>query len=940
MTCSPISATASSKWRSRPDNVADASSTETQFRDAQLSTNEREAHYHAMSVEAVLAAVEAHASGLSAPEAARRLSRYGANRLPEPPRRSAILRFLSHFHNVLIYVLLGAAAITAALGHLVDSSVILAVVIANAIIGFIQEGRAEQAMDAIRQMLAPKSSVMRDGERHSIDSASVVPGDIVLLEAGERVPADLRLIEATGLRIEEAILTGESVPTDKETKPVASGAMIGDRACMAFSGTLVAGGAGRGVAVATGASTEIGRISGMLSEVETLTTPLVRQMDGFARWLTILILLIGGVLLVYGYFVGHLPFAELFMSVVGLSVAAIPEGLPAVLTITLAVGVQAMARRNAIVRRLPAIETLGSVSVICSDKTGTLTRNEMMVTTLASADHIYSVAGEGYAPEGAIRLADADIDPAEHELLLEFARTCALCNDAALHSHEEGWKVEGDPMEGALKALAGKITRQGAAAFADWTRTDTIPFDARHRYMAVLHHDHEGHAWIHVKGAPERILAMCSVQRASDGSTRAIDAEYWRKRMDDIAAQGQRVLALAARSTAPDHVVLNTADLDGHMVLVGLIGLIDPPRPEAIAAVAECHGAGIRVKMITGDHAGTAAAIARQVGLQHPGKVLTGADLEAMSDAELAAVVVDTDVYARTSPEHKLRLVTALQSHGLTVAMTGDGVNDAPALKRADAGIAMGQKGSEAAKEASDLVLADDNFASIAVAIREGRTVYDNIKKVISWTLPTNAGEATTIIAALFLGMALPVTAVQILWVNLITGITLGVALAFEPTEEDTMKRAPRSRKEPLLTGALIWHVILVSALFLAAVFGMYIYAMDKGHAPELARTIALNTLVVLEIFHLFFIRNIYGTSLTFKAVRGTRVVWICVIAITLAQFAVTYFPPLQQVFGTQPVSFFDGMLIVAVGAVFFAVIEAEKQLRIVFQRTEQAPSS
>jgi magnesium-transporting ATPase (P-type) len=344
--------------------------------------------------------------------------------------------------------------------------------------------------------------------------------------------------------------------------------------------------------------------------------------------------------------------------------------------------------------------------------------------------------------------------------------------------------------------------------------------------------------------------------------------------------------------------------------------------------------------MITGDHAGTAAAIARQVGLQNPGRVLTGADLEKMNDAELAAVVVDTDVFARTSPEHKLRLVTALQSHGLTVAMTGDGVNDAPALKRADAGIAMGQKGSEAAKEASELVLADDNFASIAAAIREGRTVYDNIKKVISWTLPTNAGEALTIIVALLLGMALPVTAVQILWINLITAITLGIALAFEPTEDNTMQRPPRPRGEPLLSGKLIWHIVLVSVLFLAAVFGIYAYAVDKGYTPELARTMALNTLVVLEIFHLFFIRNIYGTSLTWKAVRGTRVVWICVIAITFAQFAVTYLPPLQQVFGTQPVPFFDGMLIVAVGAVFLAVIESEKQLRIVFQRTERTFAS
>jgi len=560
-----------------------------------------------------------------------------------------------------------------------------------------------------------------------------------------------------------------------------------------------------------------------------------------------------------------------------------------------------------------------------------------MAATLAGAEHIYSVAGEGYAPEGAIRLADADVDPAEHALLVEFARASALCNDAALRSHEQGWQVEGDPMEGALMALAGKITRQGPVAFGDWRRRDTIPFDASHRFMAVLHESPAGDAFIYAKGAPERILAMCASQRRADGGVEAVDHAYWQARTEEIAAQGQRVLALAARSVSRDQIALRGADLDGQMVLIGLVGLIDPPRSEAITAVAECHGAGIRVKMITGDHAGTAAAIARQIGLRNPDRVLTGVELEGMDDAELASAVVETDVFARTSPEHKLRLVTALQSHGLTVAMTGDGVNDAPALKRADAGIAMGRKGSEAAKEASELVLADDNFASIAAAVREGRTVYDNIQKVISWTLPTNAGESATIIVALLLGMALPITAVQILWVNLITAVTLGLALAFEPTEENTMRRPPRPRHAPLLGGELIWHVVLVSTLFLAAVFGVYSYATDKGYSPELARTMAVNTLVVLEIFHLFFIRNIYGTSLTWKAVQGTRVVWACVIVITLAQFIFTYLPPLQQVFGTRAIPLFDGLLIVAVGAVFFAVIESEKQLRLVFRRASQA---
>lgn len=888
--------------------------------------------YHALAPDDALRSLQATASGLSTTEAARRLAEHGPNRLPEPPKRSAMLRFLAHFHNVLIYVLIASAVVTAALQHWVDTGVILAVVIVNAIIGFVQEGRAEQAMAAIRGMLAPHSAVLRDGRRVSVNAADLVPGDIVLIEAGDRVPADLRLIEARGLKTEEAILTGESVPVDKGMAPVAKDAALGDRTSMLFSGTLVAAGAGRGAVAAIGAGTEIGRISGMLSEVQTLTTPLVHQMDVFARWLTVFILIVAASLLAYGYFVGHLPFPELFMAVVGLSVAAIPEGLPAVLTITLAVGVQAMARRNAIVRRLPAIETLGSVSVICSDKTGTLTRNEMVATALAVAEHTYSVEGDGYAPEGAVRWREADADPSEHVVLMEFARAAGLCNDAMLHEAKDGWRVEGDPMEGALKALAGRITGAGPEPFCEWSRTDAIPFDAAHRYMAVLHHDHEGHACIHVKGAPETVLALCANQRTDDGGTTSLDEGHWNQMVEALAAKGQRVIAVAMRPMPQEHTILNAADLEGHLTLIGLIGLIDPPRAEAIEAVAECHAASIRVKMITGDHAATARAIAAQIGLKNTNRVLTGTDLDTMDEAALSEAAVGTDIFARTSPAHKLRLVKALQSRGLTVAMTGDGVNDAPALKRADAGIAMGQKGSEAAKEAAELVLADDNFASIAAAVREGRTVYDNIKKVISWTLPTSAGEAMTIVLALVAGMALPITAVQILWINLITGVTLGLALAFEPSEPGTMSRPPRTREEPLLTGGLIWHIVLVSTLFLIAVFGMYFYAIDRGYPVALAQTMAMNTLVVLEIFHLFFIRNIYGTSLTWDAAKGTKVVWACVVSVTVGQFAITYLPPLQAVFGTQGVPLTDGLLIVAVGAVFFALIETEKQMRLAFR--------
>ncbi len=889
------------------------------------------AHEH--SITSVLQTLGVSERGLSQSEARARLDVYGPNRLPEEPKRSAVLRFFGHFHNILIYVLLGSAVITAILGHLTDTSVILAVVVVNAFIGFVQEGRAEKAMDAIRQMLAPRASVLRDGERRTVDGDSLVPGDVVILEAGDRVPADLRLIEASGLQAQESILTGESVPADKQTGSVAPDTPLGERACLLFSGTLVTAGMGKGAVIATGGATEIGRISGMLSGVEELTTPLLGQMNAFARWLTILILLLAGMLLIFGYFVEHFRFSEVFMAVVGLSVAAIPEGLPAVLTITLAIGVQAMARRNAIVRRLPAIETLGSVSVICTDKTGTLTRNEMMVASVATDAQLLAVAGEGYAPDGAITLDSAAVSAGEGTTLEELGRCAALCNDASLAQRDGGWTVEGDPMEGALLAFAGKTGVDVREGIAGWTRTDSIPFDARHRFMATLNHDHEGHAFVFVKGAPERVLQMCRQQRTSSGDAAPLDAGYWHERAERLAAQGQRLLALAVRPVPPEHTVLEFSDVEGALTLVGLVGLTDPPRAEAIEAVAECQRAGISVKMITGDHKATAAAIGKRIGLENTDTVLTGADIDALDDAALAAMVLRTDVFARTSPEHKLRLVMALQSHDLTVAMTGDGVNDAPALKRADAGVAMGVKGSEAAKEAAEIVLADDNFASIAAAVREGRTVYDNIRKVISWTLPTNSGEAMTVVLALLFGRTLPITPVQILWVNLITAVTLGLALAFEPTETNTMNRPPRPRNEPLLSGELAWHVVFVSALFLAGVFGIYAYADDRGYSIELSRTIALNTLVVMEIFHLFFIRNIYGTSLTWKAVRGTRVVWTTVMLVTAAQFAITYLGPLQEIFATEPVPLVDGLLIVGIGIVLFAVIESEKQLRLRLRR-------
>ena len=890
-------------------------------------------NWHDCESEAVLQAMEATPKGLDQAEAAERLARHGPNRPAQVAKRGPLLRLLVQFHNVLIYVLMGAALVTALLGHWVDTWVILAVVVANALIGFIQEGKAEKAMEAIGRMLAPRATVLRGGQRCSIDGEDVVPGDIVLIEAGDKVPADLRLLLARGLSVQEAVLTGESLPVEKGQSPVATGSPLGDRSSMAYGGTVVASGQGRGVVVATGDRTEIGRISGLLAEVQTLTTPLVRQMDVFARWLTALILVVGAMLLAYGYLSGAYAFSDMFMVVVGLSVAAIPEGLPAVLTITLAVGVQAMARRNAIVRRLPVIETVGSVSVICTDKTGTLTRNEMMVATAVTPDGSFTLEGVGYAPAGRVSREGSDNAATPDPLLEELALATVLCNDAELREHEDQWTVEGDPMEGALLAFAGKVLGDAREARSNWTRVDAIPFDAQHRFMATLDRDRDGRVAVFVKGAPERIAAMCTHQRSADGGIEPLQPDVWRDRAERIANRGQRVLALAVREGEDGQASLTHEHVEGTLTLLGLVGMIDPPRAEAIEAVQQCHRAGIRVKMITGDHAGTAAAIGRQIGLRAPDAVLTGADIDAMDDVALAQAALDCDVFARTSPENKLRLVMALQAHDMTVAMTGDGVNDAPALKRADAGIAMGLKGSEAAKEAADLVLADDNFASIVSAVREGRTAYDNIKKVISWTLPTNAGEAMSIVAALLLGMSLPVTPIQILWVNLVTATTLGVALAFEPTEENTMRRPPRPRGESLIGAALAWHIVLVSVLFLAGVFGIFSLALERGHSLELARTMALNMLVVMEIFYLFFIRNIHGTSLTWAAVRGTPVIWAAVAAVTAAQFAITYWSPMQRIFRTEAIPFTEGVLIVGIGAALFVLLELEKQARLAWGR-------
>jgi magnesium-transporting ATPase (P-type) len=863
--------------------------------------------------------------GLSGDEARIRLETDGPNRLPEPARSGPVARFLRQFNNLLIYVLLGAAAVTAALGHPVDTGVILAVVLVNAIIGFVQEGRAEEALAAIRGMLAPEAHVLRDGRRRNVPAEALVTGDLVILEPGDRVPADVRLTLANGLRIQEAVLTGESVPVEKTTEPVAEDAALGDRRSMAFSGALVAAGSGRGIVVATGPATEIGRISGLIQSVEATTTPLLRQMNVFARTVTVAILIVAAAILGFGVLVADMAFREIFMAVVGLAVAAIPEGLPAILTVTLAIGVQGMAARKAIVRRLPAIEALGSVSVICSDKTGTLTRNEMTVASVATARRAFSVSGAGYAPRGGIEHDGREVTPGDYPLLMELAAGAALCNDAELVEKDGEWTISGDPMEGALVTFACKAGLDPGVLRAANPQADAIPFDAAHRFMATLHHDREGNAAIHVKGAPERILSMCSSQHHEDG-TGPVDLDWWHERALEIAESGQRVIAIAMRRTPAEVRSLRFEHVEGGLTLLGLVGLIDPPREEAIAAVAECRAAGIRVKMITGDHAGTARAIARQLGLEHADSALTGAEIDTLSAEELRVRVTDTDVFARTSPEHKLRLVEALQAGGEAVAMTGDGVNDAPALKRADIGIAMGRTGTDAAKEAAAIVLADDNFATIAAAVKAGRTVYDNLKKAIVFLLPVNGGESLALIAALLLGLTLPITPVQILWVNMVSSVVLAMALAFESAEPDIMRRPPRPADEPILSRFVLWRVVFVSLLFCAGIFGMFTVAQSQGATLEEARTVAVNTLVVMEIFYLFSVRFLNTTSLSFRAVLGTKPVLVAIAAVTALQLAFTYAPFMEAFFDTRPLSLAEGLMVLAVGPVLLLVLEVEKR--------------
>ncbi len=824
-------------------------------------------NWHTLPAAEVETQLQSGPDGLADDEAARRIAQYGPNRLAPPKRRGVLTRLLMQFHNILLYVMLGAAVITAILGHWVDTGVLLAAVVINAIIGFIQEGKAEAALDAIRAMLSPHATVVRGGDRRQIDAAELVPGDRVLLVSGDRVPADLRLVKVKELRVEEAALTGESLPVEKSIEAVAADAPLGDRYGMAYSGTLVVFGQATGIVVATGAATELGKINQMLTGIRNLTTPLLRQVDHFGRWLAFAVLAASAATFALGtLWRGH-PAADMFMMVVALAASAIPEGLPAIMTVTLALGVQRMAQRNAIIRRLPAVETLGSVTVICSDKTGTLTRNEMTVQRVVCADHVFDVSGVGYEPLGDCRLDDRIVDPEHYPALALAIRTGVLCNDAHLQQQAHQWRVMGDPTEGALLVLGGKVGFSQHVADGAWPRLDSIPFESQHRFMASYHQDSDGAPWIFVKGAPERILEMCGSQAGHAGD-QPIDRDYWRRMATDTAAKGLRLLALACKRSAPAN------------------------------------------------------------------DQLTGAEVALMDDAALRQVAMDVDVFARASPEHKLRLVQALQDDGQVVAMTGDGVNDAPALKRADVGVAMGMKGTEAAKEASDMVLADDNFATIASAVREGRAVYDNLKKFILFMLPTNGGEALVVIAAILFELTLPLTPAQVLWINMVTSSTLGLALAFEPAERGIMGRRPRPPGEALLSGFFVWRVLMVSALMMTGALGLFLWELNSSGNVEAARTMAVNAVVMAEMFYLLNSRSILASVANRQGLTGNPYVLLAIAACIPLQLAFTHAPIMQSIFGSTDLSPLQWAQVACAGLLVFCVAELEK---LVIRRTPLA---
>ncbi|MCL3859667.1 HAD-IC family P-type ATPase [Actinotalea sp. K2] len=890
---------------------------------------------HSRTVGEVLAELDTTPEGLSGEEAQRRLGSAGPNRLPDARRENLLRRILKHFDDILIYILLVAVVVTALLGEWVDSGVILGVVVIIAAIGFIQEGKAESALEGIRAMLTPEAQARRDGHWATIDAQDLVPGDVVRLRSGDRVPADLRVIDATNLSIEESALTGESMPTDKGPDPAEEDAGLGDRPSMAFSSSLVTSGRGVGVVTGTGVHTEIGRISTLTSEVQTLATPLTRSMNRFGKQLSVAIGVLAGVVFLIGVLVHGDPAPDMLIAAISLAVAAVPEGLPAVLTITFAIGAQRMARRKAITRRLDAVETLGSITVICSDKTGTLTRNEMTVRSVQTTRGRYDVTGTGYAPEGEVQHEGQPVPDDRHDLVAVL-EAMAVANDSEVFLDGDRWVLNGAPTEGALQTLALKSGFDASG----YSRRAEVPFESEHKLMATLASGPGSGSVVLVKGAPDHLLDRCDTELSEDGQEHPLDRAWWEERIAEMTSGGSRVLAAARRDAADDDDSLALEDLDGGLVLLGVVGIVDPPRPEAVEAIAACHRAGITVKMITGDHPSTALAIAREMGIVDDSvgqdAAVTGRQLEAASDEELATLARDHHVFARTSPEHKLRLVTALQAAGQVVAMTGDGVNDAPALKRADVGVAMGVKGTEATKEAAEIVLADDNFVTIERAVEEGRTIYDNLRKSILFILPTNAAQALVIVAAVLLAFTLPLTPTQILWINMVTAVTLALTLAFEKAEPGIMERPPRDPDTPILDAYSVGRIAFVALLIAGATITAFRFVHAGTGDLEVARTVAVSTLALTQVCYLFNSRYLVAASYLPSRLVGNPVVWWGVGAMIALQLGLVYLPFMNTLFRTAPLTPQQWVLPVLAGLAVFVLVEVEKAVFRQVQRTRE----
>ncbi|MDG4475150.1 cation-transporting P-type ATPase [Thiovibrio frasassiensis] len=891
-------------------------------------------HWHHLPIEEVVELLESEREqGLDRFAVEHRQEAFGPNAITAQKGQSPLIRFLLQFHQPLIYILIASGLITAILGEWVDSGVIFGVVLVNAFVGYIQEAKAVNALAALARTMTTVATVMRQGEKRQIPATELVVGDIVFLQSGDKVPADLRLFQVRDLQIAEAALTGESAPVAKDHGLHGRETVLADRHNMAYASTLVTYGQGKGIVTAIGDATEVGRISKLISAAEALATPLTRKISEFSNVLLYVILGLAGLTIVVGLLRGQ-PFLEMFMAAVALAVGAIPEGLPAAVTITLAIGVSRMAKKRAIIRKLPAVETLGSTTVICTDKTGTLTENQMTVQEIVAGGVSHTVSGTGYNPlVGTIDNLENAADPGISSALRECLRAGFLCNDSQLVEEEGVWQIQGDPTEGALLTAARK-GGLGPETLTVNPRLDTVPFESEHQYMATLHDGGLGAPrLVYLKGAVEAVLARCITQLDRMGNPVPLRIEDVQAAVESMAAKGMRVLAMARAEMAPETCVIHHADLPTTMVFLGLQGMIDPPRPEAVAAVKICQTAGIRVKMITGDHPVTAAAIARQVGLYNLGStrgdgvpVLTGAELEKLSDSEFIDRAEDTVVFARATPEQKLRLVEALQARGQVVAMTGDGVNDAPALKRADIGVAMGITGTEVAKEAADMVLTDDNFSSIEAAVEEGRGVFDNLTKFIVWTLPTNLGEGLVILTAVFLGVTLPILPVQILWINMTTAGFLGLALAFEPKEPGLMLRPPRQPDAPILSNIVIFRITLVSFLMLGAAFWLFAWEQRIGATLAEARTAAVNAFVMVELFYLFNCRSLEKSI--FKLGFFSNL-WVLggSVAMFLLQIAYTYLPVMNRLFQSAPIDLAVWGRTVVAGVVVFVVIEIEKKL-------------